>query len=66
MPTGTTTTTTEGATTSATTNNKNVSEPSAIHNKGTDTSERDVLVIHAAVCVCAGRSVREIRGLSPT
>jgi len=47
MPTGTRTTVAT-STTSTTTNDKNVSEPSLIHNKITATSERDVFVIYAA------------------
>jgi predicted RNA-binding protein with PUA domain len=49
----------------AATNNKNVSEPGTIHNKGTATSERDVLVIYAAVCVCAGGHVSKVRVTGP-
>jgi len=54
-------TSTSDTSTGTSTNKKNVSKPGTIHHKGTTTRKRDVLVINAAVGVCAGRSVREIR-----
>jgi hypothetical protein len=48
MPTGTTTTTITRTATTTARNKEHVSEPGLIHNKGTATRERDVLVIYSA------------------
>jgi len=62
MPTGTATTSDINTTAATTADNKNVSEPSLIHNKIITTRKNYVLVLNSRVGVCAGRRVREVPG----
>jgi hypothetical protein len=53
------------STATTTADDKHVSGTRLIHNKGTATSERDVLVRDASVGVCAGGRVSKVRSTGP-